>query len=236
MIATTLVSARWSSGFVNCRATHCVSCFGGLLVAFLGARAFTAVMCLPVATGPAVMTGFRACGRWDGLSGELCGQTGVFQECCDQFGVHTGEFASQDAVGGSERGDGLAIMGGCGGQICNGVYGVLLVDGSIGFVVGVASGVFAGVTKFAVRNYEIRFKLVPSSVGRVASFPNFAVLDEHASGVDELEGVVDDLLGAVRCESGGGVVNAIFDLVEECFNWHVGIVRCFEGDIVGLDV
>jgi hypothetical protein len=74
----------------------------------------------------------------------------VGQKCCDQFGVDTGEFFGQGAVGGGKQEDGFTVMRGCSREIGNCVDGVLLVDGIVGLVVGGARSCASSIPEFAV--------------------------------------------------------------------------------------
>ena len=65
---------------------------------------------------------------------------------------------------------------------------------------------------------EISLELILSFVGYSMAFPNLAVFHEHVRSMDELEGVVGDLLGSVGREVGGSVIDVIFDLVEKGFD------------------
>jgi hypothetical protein len=113
------------------------------------------------------------------LGHEFC----VGQKCCDQFCIDNCEFFGQGAVGGGERGDSLTIMGGCLGEIGNGVDGVLLVDGIVGLVVGGARSCALSIPESAMGFGEGSFELILSFVGNVAAFPKFAVFNKHTSRV-----------------------------------------------------
>ena len=117
------------------------------------------------------------------MARELGREFRVGQKCGDQFGVDNCELFGQGAVGGGERGDGLAIMGGCSGEIGNGVNGRLLVDGIVGLAVGGARSCASSIPEFAVGFGEGSFELISSFVGDVAAFPKFAVFNEHTSRV-----------------------------------------------------
>ena len=52
--------------------------------------------------------------------------------------------------------------------------------------------------------------------------------------VDELKGNTDDLFKAVGSVAGGGVISAVFDPVDESFNWLIDIVRGTEDIVVFL--
>ena len=51
-----------------------------------------------------------------------------------------------------------------------------------------------------------------------------------------MEGDADDLFEAVRSVAGGGVVDAIFDLVKKGFDWLVDIVRGAKNSVVSLKI
>ena len=233
MVRTTLIvrSLCWS-GLVNSRAAHDISGFGAFLVSILGGRALAAPVEALVSTGPTVvavlLTGWRCGGSARASGSEL----GVGHECCDEFRIYTGEFLGEGAVGGGQDRDGFTIMGGGGGQVGQGVDGVLLVDGIVGVVIGGASSGAASVTEFMMGNGEVAFEVVPSFVVGFLALPNLAVLDEHPSREDELKRVVDDLLGGVGHETGSSKVHTILDLSEHCFDWEVRIIRGFEDGII----
>ena len=60
-----------------------------------------------------------------------------------------------------------------------------------------------GFAKFAMADGEIAFEVFPGFVSGGLSFPDFGVVDEHASSIDELVGGRDDLCWGVGRESGG---------------------------------
>ena len=98
-------------------------------------------------------------------------------------------------------------------EVGDGVDGVLLIDSIISLIVGGASSGAMSLTKFAMRFGKIGLELIPSFVGSAVAFPNLAVFYEHAGSVNELKGIVGDLLRSVGREAGGSIVDATFDLV-----------------------
>ena len=76
----------------------------------------------------------------------------------------------------------------------------------------------------------------PSIVGVVLALPGFAIVQEHAGCKEELRGGVNDLSGGIGSIADGGKVEGVFDMVEEDFDWLIGIVGSFEVDIVVLEV
>ena len=52
--------------------------------------------------------------------------------------------------------------------------------------------------------------------------------------VDELKGDTDDLFKAVRSVTGGGIITAVFDPVEEVFNWLLNVIQGAEDSVVSL--
>ena len=52
--------------------------------------------------------------------------------------------------------------------------------------------------------------------------------------VDKLKGNTDDLFEAVGSVAGGGVISAVFNPVEEGFDWLIDIVRGAEDSVVFL--
>ena len=57
------------------------------------------------------------------------------------------------------------------------------------------------------------------------TFPGFAVVDKEAGLVDELKCDTDDFFEDVGSVAGVGVITAVFNPVEEGFNWLIGVVR-----------
>ena len=68
------------------------------------------------------------------------------------------------------------------------------------------------------------------------TFPGFAVIDEEAGLINELEGDSYYVFKAVGSVSGGGVVTAIFDPVEKGFDRLVNIVRGAKNSVVFLKI
>ena len=83
---------------------------------------------------------------------------------------------------------------------------------------------------------EVCLKIVPSLVGVVLELPGFAILQEHAGYKEEPKGGGDDLGGGRGSISGGGIVEGVFDLFEDAFDWLIRIVGGLEGDVVVLEV
>ena len=83
---------------------------------------------------------------------------------------------------------------------------------------------------------EVCLEICPILVGVVLALPGFATVQEHAGCEEELKGGGDDLGGGLGSISGGGIVEGVFDLVEEAFDRLIGIVGSLEGGIVVLEV
>ena len=49
-----------------------------------------------------------------------------------------------------------------------------------------------------------------------------------------MKGDIDDLFEAVGSVVGGGIISAVFDPVEEGFNWLIDVVRGAEDSVVFL--
>ena len=87
---------------------------------------------------------------------------------------------------------------------------------------------------FVVSCCEESFEANPSFLLCGKTSPGFAVVYKEAVLVDELKSDTDDLFKAVGIFSGGGVITAVFDPVEEGFNWLIDVVRGVEDSIVLL--
>ena len=62
--------------------------------------------------------------------------------------------------------------------------------------------------------------------------PGFAVVYKEAGLVDELKFDTNDLFEAVWSVAGDGVISAVFDPVEEGFNFLIDVVRGAEDSVV----
>jgi hypothetical protein len=111
------VSSLRLSGLVGGGAAHGIRSFCSFLMSSFWRGALAAVVQLLVPTRPTVVSGIVSGIRaWVGRFGSKLGREfGYFQEGGDQFGVDTGQFIGQSAVGGGEGGNGLSIIGGCSG-------------------------------------------------------------------------------------------------------------------------
>ena len=67
-------------------------------------------------------------------------------------------------------------------------------------------------------------------------FPNFSVIDEETALIKELEVDSDDLFEDVRNVAGGGVIDAIFDLVKKGFDRLIDIIEGAKNCVVFLDI
>ena len=104
---------------------------------------------------------------------------------------------------------------------------------------GVEFGAGGGALRSAplvVRSGEESLETGPSLLVCSETFPGFVVIDEETSMINELEGDADYLFEAVGSVAGGGVVTAIFDLVEQGFNQLVNIVRAAKDSVVFLKI
>ena len=68
------------------------------------------------------------------------------------------------------------------------------------------------------------------------AFPLATIVGEDAGLEYNLIGDGEDLGRGVGSTTGGGIVDGIFDLAEEGFNWKIDIIACFHGHAVGLDI
>ena len=66
------------------------------------------------------------------------------------------------------------------------------------------------------------------------TFPGFAVVYKETGLEDELESETDDLFKDVGSVTGGGVITAVFDPVEEGFSWLVHVITGAEDIVVFL--
>ena len=83
---------------------------------------------------------------------------------------------------------------------------------------------------------EVCLEIGPSLVGVVLVLPGFAIVQEHAGCEEELKGGGDNLGRGIGSISGGGIVEGVFDLVEEAFDRLIRIVGGLEGGVVFLEV
>ena len=83
---------------------------------------------------------------------------------------------------------------------------------------------------------EICIEIGSSLVGVVLELPVFAVVQEHAGCKEDLKGGGDDLGVGIGSIDGGGIVEGVFDLVEEAFDWLVGTVGGLDSDVVVMEV
>ena len=83
---------------------------------------------------------------------------------------------------------------------------------------------------------EVRLEIGPSFVGVGLAFPGFAIVQEHGVYEEELNGGGDDLGGRIESIAGGGIVEGVFDLAEEAFDWLIGIVGSIESYVAVLEV
>ena len=61
-----------------------------------------------------------------------------------------------------------------------------------------------------------------------------SVVYKETCMVDNLKGDTNDLFKAVQSVAGGGVISAVFDPVEEVFNWLIDVIRGAEDSVVFL--
>ena len=66
------------------------------------------------------------------------------------------------------------------------------------------------------------------------TLPGFSVVYKEAGLVEDLKIDTDDLFEVVGSVAGGGVISAVFDPVEEGFNWLIDVVRGAEDRVVLL--
>ena len=83
---------------------------------------------------------------------------------------------------------------------------------------------------------EVRLEICPILVVVRLALPGFAIFQEHASCEEELKGSSNDLGGVIGSIAGGGIVEGIFELVEEAFDWLIGIVGGLESNVLVLEV
>ena len=83
---------------------------------------------------------------------------------------------------------------------------------------------------------EVCLEIVPSLFGVVLALPGFSIVQEHAGCEEDLKGGSDNLGRGIGSISGGGIVEGVFDLVEEAFDRLIGIVGGLEGDVVVLEI
>ena len=83
---------------------------------------------------------------------------------------------------------------------------------------------------------EVRLEIVLSLVGVGLALPGFAIVQEHAGCKEELKGGSDYMGGGIGSIAGGGIVEVVFDLVEEAFYRLIGIVGGLESNVVVLEV
>ena len=87
---------------------------------------------------------------------------------------------------------------------------------------------------FIVRCCEESFEANPSFLLCRKTFLVFAVVYKETGLEDKLESDSDDLFEAVGSVTGGGVITAVFDPVEEGFNWLVHVIGGAEDSVVFL--
>jgi hypothetical protein len=120
------------SCFVEGRPSHDIRGFCRFLVARFWVGAAAAVVGLSIATGQAVVLGFKR-GGWSARSGlkirELFVEFIDVEQRRNKLVVDEGEFESQYAVCSTEVGDCLAIVCRVRGEVSNGVGRIVLVNG-----------------------------------------------------------------------------------------------------------
>ena len=89
-------------------------------------------------------------------------------------------------------------------------------------------------TPFVVSCCGESFEANPSFLLSGKTFPGFAVVYKETCMVEELKIDTNDLFEAVGSVAGGGVITAVFDPVEEGFNWLIDVVRGAEDSVVFL--
>ena len=83
---------------------------------------------------------------------------------------------------------------------------------------------------------EVHLEIGRSLVGVGRALPGFAIVQEHAGCEEELKGGGDDLGGRIGSIAGSGIVEGVFDPVEETFYWLIGIIGGLESNVVVLEV
>ena len=83
---------------------------------------------------------------------------------------------------------------------------------------------------------EIRLENGPSLVCVRLALPGCAIVQEHASCEEEPKCGDDNLGRGIGSTAGSGIVEDIFDLVEETFDRLIGIVGGIYSDVVVLGV
>ena len=125
------VSAQhWSARFVACRTTLGVGGLCIFVVAVLRIGALPTAVGADVATCPAVVSATAT--RFGRLATQLSDsgcKLGGFHQGLNWFGIGVSKLGGEISDGGGEGGDGLAIMGGGGCKIGNGLNQLLLVGG-----------------------------------------------------------------------------------------------------------
>ena len=97
-----------------------------------------------------------------------------------------------------------------------------------------AGGSALGLSLFIVCSGEEGFESSTSFLLNGQTFPGFAVVYKNAGLVYKLEGDANDLFKAVWNVVGDGVISAVFDPVEEGFDWLIDVVRGAEDRVVFL--
>ena len=92
--------------------------------------------------------------------------------------VDGGYFLCQGTVGGRKGSNSLAVVGSGGGQIGDGINGLLFVGSICGLVTGTSGG-GTRLTELSMREGKITFEMLPSFVRRELLFPDLAVIGKH---------------------------------------------------------
>ena len=195
-----------------------------------------------VATGPAIVLAFcwsaSAIATGGSESGKLLGEGVDLRESGDEFFAALGECFGEGGIGVGEIGDSRTISSSGGGQVGNGVDGVVLVLVSKVCRMKTCSS-WGDVECFIILfvcNVEIKFELGPSFVGLRVSFPKFAIISKNAGAEDALIRNTEDLGGRVRGLSGGGKFHGVFNLFVKNFNGLVDVARLLHGQTILLEV
>ena len=88
-------------------------------------------------------------------------------------------------------------------------------------------------SRWAKENYVLKLAQVLSLSGLRFQV---SIVQEHASCEEEMKVGGNNLGGRIRIISGGGIVEGVFALVEEAFDWLIGIVGGLENDVVAQEV
>ena len=93
-----------------------------------------------------------------------------------------------------------------------------------------------GFAELLVGDGKGSFEGRPGFGGGGLAFPEFALVVEHAGFENQLVGDGGDLDRGIRCVTGGGKIDGVFDLVEEYFDGLVRVVVGLHLGVVGEEI